>query len=533
MSAGPPGSSRRLRRTLTFLIIAAGCRENPSPPPASHHHETDRRTVWSDRFEVFIEHELLAAGASTTFVTHITDLETAEPLRAGAPRFELRSGGEAPLEVIDREPARPGIYTPKLTFPRAGAWDIDLHIGGDRGETRVALGSFTVYASHEETHRAGTVEPPEGIPFSKEDQWKLGMQGERAAKRRMVDRLRVPGRVAARPGSRATLTTPVAGRLLGPVDGDLPPLGARVKAGQILARIQAPFSELFAKLVESEAEVIRTGLGVELAELTHSRIRDLAEQKVRSAREREQADFALRTARANHESALALRDAYREAGALFGARDPGEGGTRALPALELEAPIAGLITNVAAAVGEHVTPDRPILTILDPDRVYIEAKVPESDLGRVVSPEGAAYEFLHAPGETHRLGAGGLGTMIHFGPEVDPATRSVPLVYEVDNPSGRLRVGLALEVHLETSRAEEVLAVPETALVDEGGGLIAFVQVSGETFEKRYLTLGLRDGGFVEIESGLADGERVVTRKAYALRLAAASASISGHGHAH
>src|SRR5688572_14973125 len=165
MSAGPNHSSRRLRRSLTFLIIAAGCRKDPFPPPESHHHETDRRTIWSDRFEVFIEHELLSAGSRTTFVTHITDLETAEPLRAGALRFELRSGGEAPLEIVDREPARPGIYTPKLTFPRAGDWDIDLHIGGDRGEIPVPLGSFTVHASHEETHGAGVREPPEGIPF--------------------------------------------------------------------------------------------------------------------------------------------------------------------------------------------------------------------------------------------------------------------------------------------------------------------------------------------------------------------------------
>src|SRR4029453_15016261 len=118
------------------------------------------------------------------------------------------------------------------------------------------------------------------------------------------------------------LTTPVPGRLLPPGEGQLPAPGARVKAGQTLARIQAPFSELFAKLVESEADVIRTGLGVDLAEMAPSRIRDLAEQKVRSAREREEADFALRTARANHESALALRDAYRQAGGPFAAPRP-------------------------------------------------------------------------------------------------------------------------------------------------------------------------------------------------------------------
>jgi multidrug efflux pump subunit AcrA (membrane-fusion protein) len=190
------------------------------------------------------------------------------------------------------------------------------------------------------------------------------------------------------------------------------------------------------------------------------------------------------------------------------------------------------VTGVAAAIGEHVTPDRAILTILDPGRVHIEAKVPEALIGRIASPERAAYELIHTPGEVHPMGTEGSGRWIHSGPEVDPVTRSVPLVYEVENRSGLLRIGLALDVHLETGRAEEVLAIPEAALVDEGSP-VAYVQVSGEMFEKRYLDLGLRDGGFAEVRSGLAENERVVTRRAHALRLASMSGAIAGHGHAH
>jgi multidrug efflux pump subunit AcrA (membrane-fusion protein) len=123
--------------------------------------------------------------------------------------------------------------------------------------------------------------------------------------------------------------------------------------------------------------------------------------------------------------------------------------------------------------------------------------------------------------------------VVYFGPEVDSTTRTVPLVYEVKNPSGRLRLGQALNLYLETARAEEALAIPDAAVVDEEGRPIAFVQVSGETFEKRYLTLGLREGGFIEVKSGLAEGERVATKEAYAIRLASVSTSIPAHGHAH
>ena len=80
---------------------------------------------------------------------------------------------------------------------------------------------------------------------------------------------------------------------------------------------------------------------------------------------------------------------------------------------------------------------------------------------------------------------------------------------------------------------EEALVVPVSALVDEDGRAVAFVQVSGETFEKRDLTLGIRDGAFVQVLSGLAEGERVVTKGAYAIRLASVSTTIPAHGHAH
>jgi membrane fusion protein, heavy metal efflux system len=127
----------------------------------------------------------------------------------------------------------------------------------------------------------------------------------------------------------------------------------------------------------------------------------------------------------------------------------------------------------------------------------------------------------------------GGGRLVYLGTSVDPKTRAVALVYEVPNPDGRLRIGMALTVYVETAHVEEALVVPVAALVDEDGRAVAFVQVSGETFEKRDLTLGIRDGEFVQILAGLAAGERVVTKGGYAVRLASVSTTIPAHGHAH
>jgi cobalt-zinc-cadmium efflux system membrane fusion protein len=130
------------------------------------------------------------------------------------------------------------------------------------------------------------------------------------------------------------------------------------------------------------------------------------------------------------------------------------------------------------------------------------------------------------------LGEGG-GALIYLAPSVDEKRRTVSLVYEVPNPDGRLLVGMSLRVSVETARAEEALVIPTSALVDEDGRAVAFVQLSGETFEKRDLELGIRDGAVVQVLSGLAEGERVVTKGAYAIRLASVSTTIPAHGHSH
>lgn len=117
--------------------------------------------------------------------------------------------------------------------------------------------------------------------------------------------------------------------------------------------------------------------------------------------------------------------------------------------------------------------------------------------------------------------------------QVEAGTRTVPLIYEVKNPDNLLRVGQSVNLFVETARTEEALAIPSAAIVEEDGRPIAFVQVAGETFQKRDLTLGIRDGNWVQVLSGINEGERVVTKGAYAVRLASVSSAIPAHGHVH
>jgi RND family efflux transporter MFP subunit len=501
---------------------------------AGHEHtgeaKTAQVTVFGERHEVFAEHRLVVAGAPTKFVTHVTDTKTWEPRREGPVRFVMRLGQEAPVEQVEKAPARAGIYEAVLTFPKPGEWSVSLAVPTEEGEKSVAFPPVKVFPDAHAAEHAEVAEPPEGISFLKEQQWKILAGTEAVGKRKLIEQLRLPGTVASRPGFLAQVTPPVAGRLLLPAGKSMPLVGDKVEAGQVMVLLQPSFSEMAARFVEAEGEVVRAKLALEQAELALQRVEKLVRAEAKSGRELQEAEFALKTAKARYDAAMALQATYRQASTNLESQEDGGG----QPAIELRAPIAGTIINQSgAAVGEYITAEKAVFTVLDAATVFIEAHVPEASVQRLGATKAASYQV---PGEGGPLlsitGAGG-GRLVYVGIQVDAATRTVPLVYETRNAENLLRVGQSVNLYVETARAEETLAIPSAAIVEEDGRPIAFVQVGGETFQKRDLTLGIRDGNWVQVLSGITEGERVVTKGAYAVRLASVSSAIPAHGHVH
>jgi len=499
---------------------------------SAHDHEpkTAQITVFGQRHEVFAEHRLAVAGTPTKFVTHVTDLKTLEPRREGPVRFVLRRSQEAPVEQTEKAPSRAGIYEAMLTFPKAGEWSVWLVVPTEGGEATVAFPPIQVYPDDHEAAHAETPAAPEGISFLKEQQWKVLAGTAPVTKRRLVEQLRLPALVTARPGALAQVTPPVAGRLLLPAGKSMPLVGDKVAAGQVLALVQPSFSEVGARFVEAESEAVRSKLALEQAELAWQRIQKLAQAEAKSARELQEAEFALKTAQAKYDAARSLQATYRQASANLN----GDTARPGQPAIELPSPIAGtVIRQSGVAVGEHIVADQAVFTVLDASRVFIEAHVPEASVQRLGATHAASYEVPGEPGRFAPLTDEGVGRLVFLGIQVDAATRTVPLVYETTNSESRLRVGQSVNLWVETARAEETLAIPSSAIVEEDGRPIGFVQVGGETFQKRDLTLGIRDGHWVQVLAGIAEGERVVTQGAYAVRLASVSSAIPAHGHVH
>ena len=309
---------------LGVLVLPSACDPLRGGPREAIAEEEDEEvtlqvTVWQKGYEIFLEHLPIVAGEPVTFITHVTDLEALLPRSEGPVTFVLRDGASPPIERTDPAPARAGIYTPALEFPRTGTWSVALRIPDlppREGETLVELPPFVVHADRATAGQAPVPEAPDGISFLKEQQWKVRTRTEPATGRTMVERLVLPGEVSASPRRRAVVTAPLAGHLLAPVDGQLPSLGERVEAGMALAVVRPPLSSFAVGVVEAEAEVIEARLALDLAERTHERVRLLAEDRTRSEADLQEAAFERDAARARLEAAEAKRAAYRKAGAI-------------------------------------------------------------------------------------------------------------------------------------------------------------------------------------------------------------------------
>lgn len=190
---------------------------------------------------------------------------------------------------------------------------------------------------------------------------------------------------------------------------------------------------------------------------------------------------------------------------------------------KIKSSVPGVVAVVHVSAGDAVEPGQTLFTLLDLSRVWVEARVYEADLPRAIASTRA---FVEIPGFARRE-----SRIVHSGGTLDAATRTVPFVFEMDNRDGLVRLGMTGQAHIVTAESSSGVAIPASAVLDEGGRPTAYVQVSGESFERRLLKPGMREGDWVQIREGIKPGERVVTKGALHIRLAASSGAVPAHLH--
>ena len=174
--------------------------------------------------------------------------------------------------------------------------------------------------------------------------------------------------------------------------------------------------------------------------------------------------------------------------------------------LTLTAPVSGVIIKDPPVAGMRFMPGEALFKIADLSRVWLIADVFEQDLSLVrLGTRGSitvsAYSDKAFPGEV---------TFIY--PTLNTETRTARVRIELANPQGQLRPGMYGTVQIEAGPKREVVTVPDSAVIDSGTRQVVLVALGEGRFEPRDVKLGTHGEGFVEVLSGVKDGESVVTR---------------------
>ncbi len=219
----------------------------------------------------------------------------------------------------------------------------------------------------------------------------------------------------------------------------------------------------------------------------------------------------IQAARANLVSAQADADAARNTLKLL---QSSPGSSVDVP---VRAPIAGTVQSRDVALGELVTADAPLLTVVNLDSVAVEAALFEADAARVNIGDSVTLTSDAAPGKSFE------GRISFIGSQVDPQTRALTARATLDNP-GALRPGVFVRGQIQTGVGTPALTVPADAVLEDGAAKIVFV-VKGSRYERREVVTGDTSQGRTAIKSGIAQGDVVVTEGAAALRAQAARGS--------
>lgn len=513
---------RLLLATAVLAVTLAGC-SRPTETPATAEAPTLDVTHYTADSELFMEYPPLVTGETVRFAVHLTRLSDFSALTEGRPRIELTpEAGGAATTLPGIDPLRPGVFRVEGTLPSPGRYTMVLVVDIPGLRDRHDLGAVTVFADQAtawaDAEKAAGPEDPTAVTYLKEQQWTNPFATTLAETGEMESLRRLPGSVQPMTGGEAIVSAPADGRF---TSERLASIGDMVKAGQVLGRLEPRLSEGNdrASLV-ADATAQRIALDGARVELARAE-RLLAERAV-PARRVEDAKRAVATGEAQlaaAEARLAQRDEALATG----------GGVATGNAFVLRAPLTGRIVEVMATLGAGYDEGAPLFRIVKTDEVELQVYVPAADVPAVrdvgtlvLEVPGRAVPLEVRPHHRHDSGV------------VNAETGALTIQFEVDNPGGRqLLIGQPITVVLRGQQRQQLTTVPAEAVLMQAGRPYVFVHTSGETFSRRMVEIGERDGTRVGLRSGVMPGERVVTRGAYQIQLASAATGLPAEGHVH
>ncbi|HSB24061.1 MAG TPA: efflux RND transporter periplasmic adaptor subunit [Burkholderiaceae bacterium] len=284
----------------------------------------------------------------------------------------------------------------------------------------------------------------------------------------------------------AVRQTSVASQVVGAVVALQVRAGDRVKAGQVLVRLDARAAEQQAGAATAQVQAAKAAQDAATTEFERQRQLFQKNYISQAALERAEAQYKAATAQAAAQLAAA-NAAHTETGYFV-----------------VKAPYDGIVSEVPVMQGDMAMPGRPLLTMYDPSAMRVSAAVPESAAQRL-RQSNTDRPTVELAGATARL----TPTRWEVLPAADPTTHTV--VVRLDLPAATAaRPGMFARAWLPGAEREPArIAIPANAVVRRAELKGVYVVGSDGKPLLRQVRLGPASGDQVEVLSGLAAGERV------------------------
>lgn len=482
---------------------SAHAEEPPEPEPISI-------TQWTERYELFVEIPPPVKDKPISYHAHVTRLSDFQAVTEG--RFVVRyqdAAGKLAREHAQVGVKRPGIFVFEGEGLPVGEYSVAMQYEHEGLTDTWDCGKIEVLAA-DPPPAAETADT--SITFLKESQWKIAFRTAWAEERPVRRQLELPGVVEPAGSDQLTIGAPTGGRFVHDAKRALT-VGLKVEKGDVLGIIVPNVAdEDFSRLsfAVEDAAIAKKQNDNEIARVTPLVEKGLLPEK--------------RLIELKNEAELLssrLRLAQQRIGALTGDGKKG---------LQVKADMSGLIAEVVVTNGETVASGAPLVRLGGDKSLWVRARTFARGPFDAAEPATVRAQ-AQAPVDLGPLGA----KFLSPSPTIDPSTRVgtwlVDLGSKTEAFPPELRVGASVVLTVRFGAAEPRTVVPRGAVVEIDTRPYVFVQIDGEHFEKRPVTVGPEDLGFIPVLRGVEQRERVVTVGGFDIHLAAVMGTVESHRH--
>jgi len=171
----------------------------------------------------------------------------------------------------------------------------------------------------------------------------------------------------------------------------------------------------------------------------------------------------------------------------------------------ITSPISGVVTAVNITAGEIAGPSMPVAVVMNLDEVEISVGVVEQYINNLKVGDKVSIRIAAVSNEPYT------GIVKTIAPAADQMTRTFPVTITLDNKNHEIKSGMFAEVSLATRTRKGIVVIPMVAVVDQGSRQAVFV-VENEKAISRKIELGINDGQYVEVLSGIAEGDKIIVK---------------------